>query len=68
MKTIVLILAVALSSCALLQETGEKAAKNAADAIREYCKLPRETREQFRGMVNENAKPHSAAIACAGDA
>lgn len=60
-------LAAALTSCALLMETSEKAAKNAGDAIAEYCKLPKETRVQFRELVNKRAAPHVANIACKGD-
>lgn len=62
-----MLLAGALTACAALTETSERAARNAGRAIAEYCKLPQESRLQFRGMVNEAAAPHAAAINCAGD-
>jgi hypothetical protein len=61
----VLVGLLAMGGCAVVERLTDDAAERAGKAIAEYCKLPAETREQFRGKVAEHAAPHSARIDCA---
>jgi hypothetical protein len=54
-----------VASCAQIMALTDSAADKAGKAIAEYCKLPAETRAQFRVKVAERAAPHSATINCA---
>lgn len=55
--------AVALSSCALL----DSAAERVGDGITRYCKEPLKARELLREQINEHAAPNRITIRCAGD-
>jgi hypothetical protein len=62
---VVLAVLATVASCAQLLALTDSAAERAGRAIAEYCKLPAESRAQFRAMVAERAAPHSAQINCA---
>ena len=54
-----------VASCAQLLALTDSAAERAGKGIAEYCKLPAESRLQFRELVAKHAAPHAARIDCA---
>ena len=53
-----------IGGCAMLEKFTDDAAVQAGKAIKEYCKLPADTRDKFRAKVAERAAPNTATINC----